>query len=206
LPAPVKAVVRRLVPGRARTRLQEAAGSLPLPLESPHTRAIDVPNNRCGGIRLNLRGREPYGSVEPGAEEKELLEEIRQALYELEDPDSGERIVAKAVTAEEAFGQDRHPDIPDLMVVFRTDIGQIVAARSERVGLVRAGLFNPNIPRSGDHTVESRLWAVGPFVPAGHRLPDGNVLDLAPSVLDVVGVPLPDDLDGRPFGGLAAPA
>lgn len=206
LPVGVRTTVRKLVPGRVRTRVQERAGSLPRPLESPHTRAIDIPNNRCGGVRLNLRGREPHGSIEPGAEERAVLEEIRQALYELEDPDSGERIIKEAITAEEAFGENRHPDIPDLMVVFRTDLCQIVAARSERVGLLRADLFNPYTPRSGDHTVESRLWAVGPTVPAGARLPEGNVLDLAATVLETLAVPLPDDLDGRPLAGLAPQA
>jgi predicted AlkP superfamily phosphohydrolase/phosphomutase len=202
LPAPLKAVLRRVFPNRVRNRLQEKAGSLQWPLESPRTRAVDVPNNRCGAIRLNLRGREPYGSVEPGAEAEALLDEIRHELLQLEDPDSGERIVARAVTAEEAFGENRHPDVPDLMVVFRTDIGEITACRSDRVGVIRAGTYNPHIPRSGDHTTESRLWALGPGVPAGHRLPDANVLDLAPTVLDFLGLPLPADLDGRPLAGL----
>jgi predicted AlkP superfamily phosphohydrolase/phosphomutase len=206
LPAPVKSVLRRMFPGRVRARLQEAAGSLPRPLESPHTRAIDLPNNRCGAIRLNIRGREPYGSIEPGDQAEAVLEEIRRELYELEDPDSGERIVAGAVTAEEAFGPDRHADVPDLMVVFRTDVGQITACRSERVGVIRAGTYNPDTPRSGDHTVESRLWAVGPGIEPGTRLPEANVLDLAPTVLDLLGVPLPDDLDGHPLAGLAASA
>jgi len=199
LPAPVKSLLRRVFPGRMRHSLQEKAGSLPRPLESPHTRAVDLPNNRCGAVRLNLKGREPHGNVEPGEEAEAILDEIRRELYELEDPESGERIVARAVTAEEAFGSVRHPDVPDLMVVFRTDIGQITACRSDRVGLLRAGTYNPYTPRSGDHTVESRLWAVGPAIEGGKRLPDGNVLDLAPTVLDLLGVALPDDLDGRPW-------
>jgi predicted AlkP superfamily phosphohydrolase/phosphomutase len=204
LPEPVKKVLRRVVPGDARARLQEAAGSLPRPLESPHTKAVDLPNNRCGAIRLNLRGREPFGSVEPGAEAEQMLEEIRHELLELVDPKTGKPVVARVVTADEAFGPDHHPDVPDLMVVFRTDGGQITAAQSERVGLLSAGLYDPRIPRSGDHTVQSRLWAVGPGIAAGARLPNGNVLDLAPTVLELLGVPVPGDLDGRPLPGVAA--
>jgi predicted AlkP superfamily phosphohydrolase/phosphomutase len=206
LPEPVKNVLRRIVPGEARARLQEAAGSLPRPLESPHTKAVELPNNRCGAIRLNLRGREPFGSVEPGAEAERMLEEIRHELLQLADPETGETVVARVVTADEAFGPDHHPDVPDLMVVFRTDVGQITAAQSERVGLLNAGLYDPRVPRSGDHTVQSRLWATGPGVAAGARLPDGNVLDLAPTVLELLGVPVPDGLDGRPLAGVAAAA
>ena len=50
------------------------------------------------------------------------------------------------VTAEEAFGAERHPDVPDLMVVFRTDLGTIESCRSKRVGLLTAPLDSPNTP------------------------------------------------------------
>ena len=203
LPAPVKSIIRRVVPGQARRRLQQAAGSLPAPLESSETRAVALPNNRVGAIRFNLEGREPYGRVQPGAEAEALAEEIRSGLLELEDPATGERVVKKVVTAEEAFGPDYHPDVPDVMVVFRTDLGPIVEARSPRVGLLRAGLYNPNIPRSGDHTVESRLWAAGPGIAGGTRLPDGNVLDLAPTALRLLGVET-NGLDGRPLAGVVS--
>lgn len=199
LPKRVRSVVRHIVPGGARERLKTRAGSAPRPLESPSTRAVALPNNRCGAIRLNLRGREPFGSVEPGAEAEGLLAEIRDELHELEEPGTGERIVAKVVTAAEAFGADHHPDVPDLMVVFRTDVGAIESCRSARVGLVREQIYNPNIPRSGDHTIESRLWLRGPGIEAGAVSQDGNVLDVAPTVLALLGVPVPPSLDGRPL-------
>jgi predicted AlkP superfamily phosphohydrolase/phosphomutase len=198
LPRPVRAVVRRLVPGRARRRLQASAGSLAAPLQSPATRAVVLHNNRCGSIRLNVRGREPFGSVEPGAEAGALLDELKREIGVLEDPDSGERIVKRVVTATEAFGPDHHADIPDLIVVFRDDLGPLEACRSERVGVVRRPNLNPKTPRSGDHTRESRLWAIGPGIEPG-PIEGGNVLDLAPTVLALLGVPAPDDLDGRPL-------
>lgn len=198
LPAWVRAILRRVVPASVRRPLQAAAGSLPKPLESPLTRAVTLPNNRCGAIRLNLRGREPFGCVEPGEEAATLIEELRRELLALEDPASGKQIVKHVVTAAEAFGPDHHPDTPDVMVAFRTDLGPIEACRSERVGYLRVAVANPKLPRTGDHTVESRLWALGPGIPSGRR-PDGNALDLAPTVLRLLGVPLPDRLDGRPL-------
>ncbi|MGI8607034.1 MAG: hypothetical protein ACR2L0_07775, partial [Gaiellaceae bacterium] len=187
--------------------LRVVAGSLPWPLESSPTRAIAVPNNRVGAIRLNLRGREPQGCIEPGPEADSVLAELRTALLELEDPASGQRVVDRVVTAEEAFGADRHPDVPDLMVVFRTDLGTIESCRSRRVGVLTARLDSPDTPRTGDHTVESRLWAIGPGVPRGGELPAGaNVLDIAPTVLELLDVPVPDSLDGRPLLGAVSPA
>jgi predicted AlkP superfamily phosphohydrolase/phosphomutase len=189
-----------------RRRVQARAGSLPLPLDSPDTKAIAVPNNRCGGIRFNLKGREPHGMVEPGAEKDALVEELRRELSELEEPESGERVVKRVVTAEEAFGPDHHSDIPDVMVVFRTDLGQINSAQSPRAGLLKLGQYGSNTPRTGDHTVESRLWAVGPGIAPGARLPEANVLDLAPTVLELLDVPRPDGLDGQPIAGVVARA
>lgn len=206
LPTGMRAALRRFVPGRSRERLREVAGSLTWPLESSSTRAIAVPNNRVGAIRLNLRGREPHGCIEPGAEADSVLAELRSELLELEDPSSGERVVDRVVTAEEAFGAERHPDVPDLMVVFRTDLGTIESCRSKRVGVLTARLDSPNTPRTGDHTVESRLWAIGPDIPRGGALPAGaNVLDIAPTVLGLLDVPAPESLDGRPLLGAVAP-
>jgi hypothetical protein len=70
---------------------------------------------------------------------------------------------------------------------------------SPAVGDVHVPVYHPHAPRSGDHTVNSRLWASGPGLrPAG--VPGAaNVLDIAPTVLCTLGVALPDWLDGRPL-------
>jgi predicted AlkP superfamily phosphohydrolase/phosphomutase len=183
-------------------KAQSAAGNLYYPLESPQTRVATLRNNRVGALRLNLKGREPFGCVEPGAEAAALTDELRRELMALEDPATGRPIVKAVVSAEEAFGPDHHPDVPDLMVVFRTDGGPIEACRSPRVGLIKIPINDRLIPRSGDHTVESRLWAVGPGIAAGVTLPEANVLDLAPTVLALLDVPVSDGIDGRPIPGV----
>lgn len=182
------------------SRLQAAAGSLLNPLESPATKAIALKNNRCGAIRLNLKGREPFGQVEPGPEAEQLLDTIRSELLELKDPKTNEPIVAKTVTAEEAFGPGHHLDVPDLMVVLRTDLGPLESCYSSRVGEIHVDLFHPSIPRSGDHTVESRLWVIGPEDrKAAREASISNVLDIAPTILKLLDIPLPEDLDGKPI-------
>lgn len=198
LPGGVRTALRRVLPGRSRLRLQEAAGSLTWPLESSATRAIAVPNNRVGAIRLNLKGREPHGALEPGAEAERVIDELRRELLALEQPETGEKVVDRVATAAETFGSDHHPDVPDLLVGFRTDLGAIESCRSERVGHLAQPLSGPNLPRTGDHTPESRLWLLGPGIPSGSRLAeDANILDIAPTILELLDVPLPESLDGR---------
>lgn len=201
LPLGIRSTIRRLVPGPLRRRLQQAAGSLPAPLTSPLTKAVALPADVSGYVRLNLKGREPNGSVAPGAEAEAELASLRRALLELEDPASGERIVSGIVSADEAFGPDRHPDVPDLMVSFRTDLGTLEACRSERVGLVKVPFRIAN--RTGDHTGEARLWLAGPGIAKDEGPGQAHALDVAPTVLALLGVPTPDGLDGRAL--VAAP-
>ncbi len=198
LPHGLRSTARDIVRLGAAKAIQSYAGSMRFPLESPRTRAAALANNRVGAIRLNLKGREPFGSVEPGSEASAVMAELSAAILELRQPASGETIVQRVMTAEEAFGPDHHPDLPDLLVVFRTDLGPLEDCQSKRVGRIRIPIKSDS-PRTGDHTVQSRLWARGPGIPAGIQLGDASVLDLAPTVLDLLGVPLPNDLDGRPI-------
>lgn len=98
--------------------LQSGSGALFFPLESPATRAVYVPNNTIGAIRLNLKGREPFGCVEPGADAAQVMRTLRAALLALTQPSSGQPIISEVVTADEVFSHT-HPDVPDLIVRFR---------------------------------------------------------------------------------------
>jgi len=199
LPRPIKALIKRFARTRVVAASTAAAGCPVDPFASPKTRAAFVNNNRCGGIRLNLRGREPFGSVEPGAEAAALLGMLRRELLALRDPVSGEAIIARIQSASEAFGPDHHPDLPDLICVFRTDLGMLEDCESPAVGRVHSSIYHPHAPRSGDHTVNSQLWASGTGLVGGQRIDPGNVLDIAPTILAALGVALPPWLDGRPL-------
>ena len=112
-------------------------------------------------------------------------------------------------TASEAFGPDHHPDLPDLICVFRTDLGMLEDCASPAIGRVHAPIYHPHAPRSGDHTVNSQLWVSGPGVAGTQHTGSGNVLDIAPTILAALDVALPAWLDGRPLplaDAAAAPA
>ena len=165
------------------------------PLDSERTRAAFVPNNRVGGIRLNIKGREPNGCLSPGNEVAEVVDEIRREFLALRHIETDQPIVDRVMTAEEVFGQDHHPGIPDIMIVFNTKLGCIESCRSDRVGIVRCPMNNVRMARSGDHTPESRLWALGLNEPAGEKLTNGHVLDIAPKILSLLNIPIPPEMD-----------
>lgn len=203
LPRPVKRLIKRAVRSDALHGAVAVAGCLVDPFESPRTQAAFVNNNRCGGIRLNLRGREPHGRIEPGAEADQLLAWLKQELLQLRDPASGQPIVARAFTADEHYGTSHHADLPDLICVFRTDLGMLERCTSPTVGDVHAPIYHPHAPRSGDHTTHSRLWMSGTTMQQPTRA--ANVLDIAPTVLRALDVPLPPWLDGQPLVDRCAP-
>ncbi|MDA0207376.1 MAG: alkaline phosphatase family protein [Acidobacteria bacterium] len=180
-------------------RFQESMGGMVFPLESSKTRAAQLPNNRVGAIRLNQEGREPNGCVALGADWDALVDEIRMELLALENPDNGEKIVERVLTAEQAFGPDYHPDNPDLLVVFRQDVGQIDRCVSPRVGLIEAPARNARVPRTGDHRGETRAWFVGEGIEPGAEIEGGAIEDFAPTLLALLGVEPRKDLDGKPL-------
>ncbi len=210
LPEGLKRTLKRHLGKAVAEKARDLAGYRPFGLELPGTRAVALNNNRCGAIRLNLKGREPHGRVESGPEAQMLLARIRAKLQGLRDPTSGQPIVVSVATADEAFGPDHDPDIPDLIVEFRTDLGILDACISDSLGRIESPLYNPAMPRTGDHTPSSRLWALGPDITTSADLCQANVLDLAPTVLDLLGVAPSGPCDGRPLplraGGVIAPS
>jgi predicted AlkP superfamily phosphohydrolase/phosphomutase len=194
LPRPVRQAIKALMPGRLKGRLKDALGTSSHPFALPQTKAACLRCGMNGAIRVNLKGRDPNGSVEPGAEYDAICDDLVTALGELRDKETGEPVVEEALRTDRAYGADQHPNLPDVIVRFRRDL-PVWSVTSKRVGTVSEPPRNRLFPRSGDHTAHSRVWVVGPRVErAGPQR--GNVLDLAPTALEILGVPVPDALDG----------
>ena len=59
---------------------------------------------------------------------------------------------------------------------------------------------------TGDHRMEGILIAAGPAFRAGASPRQADLLDIAPTVLHLLGVPVPDDMDGRVLTELLEPS
>ena len=205
LPRKTRRFLRRVVPDRIRYKRIARAGTLSHhDLASPRTKATVMLNNRCAAIRLNVRGREPHGSVDP-SEADAVVEDLRRELLALRQPGSGEPIVDLVATPRELFGPNFHPDLPDLTVGFRTDLGRIEACESPRVGRVEVPLWSREarpdgwpveLGRTGDHTDASQLWICASDG-AGSDGGTASVLDVAPTVLTMLAVSPPPTMTGR---------
>lgn len=184
-----KAVARRL-PTRVRDALARRVDTSAI--DWTRTRAYTLPTDLEGCVRVNLRGREPHGIVEPGEEYERLCDDLTGALLELVDPDTGARAVRKVIRTDGQLPGPRRDFLPDLVVRWSAD-SPIGALCSPRVGTVTG--VSPD-GRTGTHTPPGFVVARGPGVAPG-SIPEGaHVRDLAPTILDRFGVPRPEHMKG----------
>jgi predicted AlkP superfamily phosphohydrolase/phosphomutase len=168
----------------------EGAGDLLCQVDWGRTRAYAV---GLSGIYLNLRGREGEGIVAP--EEAEALKaDLARGLSGLIDPDRpGATAVRRVVPREEAYRGPYAAEAPDLLVDFAEGYR---VAWSSSMGGVAEQAFEDNVKKwSGDHIIDPErvpgvLFLNRPFR-EGARL-----LDLAPSILEALGVPKGPAMEG----------
>jgi predicted AlkP superfamily phosphohydrolase/phosphomutase len=166
-----------------------------------------------GGVWLNLKGRERMGIVEP-AQAGAVLEAIRAAFRETSEtrPDGARARVGVDATAAAALYSGPHAGrCADLMLGFdepyraswATARGEIVLASDSGGRTVAGPVFQDNLDAwSGDHASVAPDVVTGLFLSSEPVVvpPGGiSVLHVAPTILDRMGVPIPDDYDEAPL-------
>jgi predicted AlkP superfamily phosphohydrolase/phosphomutase len=165
----------------------------------PHTRAFLIENANEGYIRINLKGREPQGIVEPGAEYTELCEALYQTVKGMINPANGKRAVHTVYKTDEMYQGPCRSHMPDIIVRWN-DAAQITTALlTEKYGLIRS-----NAPAyavmpyyTGNHRPNAFTLAVGPEILQGKTLEQTSILDLAPTILTYFDIQPPDYMVGK---------
>jgi hypothetical protein len=100
------------------------------------TRAMAVPGENQGYVRLNLRGREREGCVDP-VDADALLAMIAEALMTFRDPD-GLPSISKVERMTDLAQRPSAPGLPDLVVTWSTiDRGASLSEVARRAGALR---------------------------------------------------------------------
>ena len=159
-------------------------------------------NEETGAIRINLRGREPNGMVEPGKEAQALGEALREALLELRDVDSNLPLVSEV-----QFSRDLVPEaadslsMPDMFITWnRTK--RMNAVHSERLGRIEMGFWPA---RTGDHHVDGLVLTNRPMAQGTSSRSGVSVFDLAPTIAALHGVGRHKNWRGAAFVGVSQP-
>jgi predicted AlkP superfamily phosphohydrolase/phosphomutase len=151
-----------------------------------------------GQIYFNLRGREGKGIVSAGAEYTALQDEIAAKLAPLIDPDTGERVMRAVYRRDDIYKGEYLQYAPDLQVGFND--GYRVGWQDTMGGVSRAVIENNNRKWSGDHCATATEISGGVFL-SNRKFanPKPSIMDLAPTILTTLGVPVPPDIDGKPL-------
>jgi predicted AlkP superfamily phosphohydrolase/phosphomutase len=150
-----------------------------------------------GPIYFNLRGRESRGIVSTGGEYAALQEEIATKLVQLTDPDSGERVMRAVYRRDDIYKGEYLANAPDLQPGFNE--GYRVGWQ-DTLGGIGATVVDNARKWSGDHCATAAEISGGVlFVNRKIAGADPGIADLSPTVLKLLNVPLPADLDGKPL-------
>ena len=154
-------------------------------------RTIAYSMGHVGQVYLNRAGREPHGIVKDADYDRRLAE-VSAALAELRD-DAGRPILTKLSRGRDVYhgpyaelGPDLHLELDHYAM-----IACPLFATEGRV------LTNQIRGDSGCHRREGIFIAQGAGVRAGLALPEASILDLAPTLLHLLGQPVPRLMDGR---------
>ncbi len=156
-----------------------------------------------GSIRVNMKGREVKGSVEPGAEYDEVCATIQNALEAYIDPQTGQRIVERVFRRDDLYRGPFKETAPDLIVhladysytidwFLPTDPGW--AQGHVPVIDALAGAFASNC---GSHRQDGILMLYGNAVRQGIQIDDATIYDVVPTALYLMGLAVPSNMDGE---------
>ncbi|MEO1465025.1 MAG: alkaline phosphatase family protein, partial [Cyanobacteria bacterium J06633_1] len=140
-------------------------------------KAFALPAYADGHIRINLKGRDRQGIVEPEAYDQ-VCDEIIDVLSRLRDGRSG-KLLVKDVIRTRKSSLDRDPKLPDpdLVVVWHTIATDLID--SPDIGRIGPITYN----RPGGHREHGFLMAKGPGIPSSRNLTSGRAVDVGATIL-----------------------
>ncbi|HLH32677.1 MAG TPA: alkaline phosphatase family protein [Terriglobia bacterium] len=139
-----------------------------------------------GRVFINLKGREPNGSVQPEQYE-DVRELVKHEMMAMRDPESCKPIIRSVLKREEVYTGADLTTAADLIAVphdgydLKSDIRKMMPG--ERTALVGMHTFDDSFLFVRDRDLrcaDNELW----------------IGDVGPTILDMMSIPAPSDMDG----------
>jgi predicted AlkP superfamily phosphohydrolase/phosphomutase len=148
-----------------------------------------------GQLFINLKGREPQGIIEHDADYKKIVDKFIVRLKKLKSPDTGKVIFDEVYRKRDAYPNSSIEDnTPD--VIFNDS--QFIYSVSRYFEFGSKELITPHPVWSGTHRRNGIFLAHCPNkIRKGDWIENVSISDIAPNVLHIMGVPIPNDIDGR---------
>lgn len=158
----------------------------------PRMKAFALPSFSEGYIRINLEGREANGIVNP-EDYHSVVDDICEQLRGLKCARTGTPMVAELLKTRKT-PLDDDPTLPDADIV----VAWQETYATDMVNHPALGTIGP-MPhfRAGSHRHTGFLLASGPGISVGSDVAGGHALDIAPTILGLLGAGIPQHIRGK---------
>jgi predicted AlkP superfamily phosphohydrolase/phosphomutase len=189
--------LRKLMPQAAMNRLRGYR-------HNPTLNRVDWSRTRAyaqgayGRIFLNMAGREPQGIVRP-EEREQLLDEIRTKLLALKGPLTDKRVIHRIYGREELFQGPFLNQAPELLVEWHKwqyHTRDSFAAQDSVFSDPPYWQFS-QLKHTGNHRLNGIFLMKGGVINSDCEIEGAQIVDLAPTLLYVLGASIPREMDGK---------
>ena len=159
-------------------------------------------------IWVNTARDFPKGSVWSEKEKAEILKSISDAFNNLKDPKNSSKIGVKVFSKEEIFKGPYLFKAPDLIPTAWSDKGfnlkntpssLMKSSGTSKNGFclgIEEGPLISGSEWSGTHKMEGFFLASGEKIRGGNVLKNMKIVDVFPTILSILGLPIPQGIDG----------
>ena len=147
------------------------------------------------GIYINLQGREARGTVSP-EEAPALRAKLKAELEALRDPEREDAVaIPRAFITNKLYRGPFMDDAPDLILGYARGYR---ASWDTARGMAGPGVIEDNTRHwTGDHCMSPELVPGVLFTSQRVQIQGAAMIDVAPTVLDLMGVAKPANMTGR---------
>jgi predicted AlkP superfamily phosphohydrolase/phosphomutase len=153
-------------------------------------------------IWINVAGRTPHGRVKPGADYERVVNVLTERLLALRDEATGQRLIRRVCRKDEVYHGPYVDYAPDLMFSWWDEAGlearkSVPGAKHPSLRTYADGRAALAAAWSGTHRLHGVLVMAGAPFRAGATLAQAHIVDIAPTLLYLLGVPVPTEMDGK---------
>jgi predicted AlkP superfamily phosphohydrolase/phosphomutase len=152
-------------------------------------------------IFINTASKNLGGTIQEGPEYEAVRDRLINDLMQLRDPDNNAPIIEKVYKKEEIFKGKHVDSAADLFIEFKRGYTNFKRGNVRDLIIITADKnseFFMNDPElTGEHLPNGILVMKGPHIKKGIKVVDTQIVDLFPTVLYLLNLPIPENIDGK---------
>jgi predicted AlkP superfamily phosphohydrolase/phosphomutase len=169
-------------------KIKWALGKKKSEIDWNKTQAYFINTGHSYGIKINLMGREPEGIVQP-EEYQEVRHRIIEELNLTVDEPEGRRVFERVFRREDIYWGPYTKEAPD--IIFIPDCEYTLNDR------MKDDIFKKNKEGRSFHRRDGILILQGPGIKKGKKIMGAHIMDVAPTILYLLGLPVSLGFDGK---------